>query len=251
MTQLLSALSAWENFYRAFIFQDRYKLYFQGLGNTLLIAAGASVIGVAVGILFAAIIYIRKKTGKLKVLSGVCNFYITVVRGTPVVLQLFLMYFVVMSAVDSGIIIGAVTFGLNSGAYVAEIIRAGLESIDEGQMEAGRSLGLTMGQTMIRVIIPQAVRNVLPPLFSEFITLVKETAVVGYVGIMDLGKIPGLIQSRTFEYLFPLMIAAVLYLAVVMILTLILKMLEKYFSKSDRNSGVKIQVRGRKSGVTK
>ena len=125
------------------------------------------------------------------------------------------MYFVVLASSNNGIAIGALTFGLNSGAYVAEIVRAGFESVDYGQMEAGRSLGMSTGQTMIRVVTPQAVRNVLPPLFNEFITLVKETAIVGYVGILDLGKVPGIIQSRTFDYLFPLLIAAAMYLVIV------------------------------------
>ena len=140
---------------------------------------------------------------------------------------------------ENGILIGAITFGINSSAYVAEIIRAGFESIDDGQREAGRSLGLNTWQTMYHIIIPQALKNTLPPLFNEFITLVKETAIVGYVGIMDLGKVPGLIQSRTFQYLPPLMIAAVLYLIVVMILTLILRLIEKVLAKSDRSSSKK------------
>lgn len=134
--------------------------------------------------------YVSKKTGKLKVLSAISKTYIMIIRGTPVVLQLFIMYFVVLASSNNGIAIGALTFGLNSGAYVAEIVRAGFESVDYGQMEAGRSLGMSTGQTMIRVVTPQAVRNVLPPLFNEFITLVKETAIVGYVGILDLGKCP-------------------------------------------------------------
>ena len=148
-----------------------------------------------------------------------------------------LVYFIVFSGWDNGILIGAITFGLNSGAYVAEIARAGFESVDDGQMEAGRSLGMSTGQTMRHIIIPQAIRNCLPPLFNEFITLVKETAIVGYVGIMDLGKIPGLVQSRTFDYLFPLIIAAVLYLVIVMILTKILRIIEKRFAKADRDRG--------------
>ena len=163
--------------------------------------------------------------------------YITIIRGTPVVLQLMILYFIVFVSWDNGIMIGAITFGLNSGAYVAEIARSGFESVDDGQMEAGRSLGLSTWQTMKSIIIPQAVRNCLPPLFNEFITLVKETAIVGYVGIYDLGKIPGLIQSRTFDYLFPLIIASVMYLVIVMILTKILHVIEKKMAKSDRNAG--------------
>ncbi len=221
-------------FSRAFFEEDRWRLYLEGLGTTLTIALVAAVIGVTIGVLFAMVAYINKKTGGLKVLSKVINIYITIVRGTPVVLQMMLMYFVVFSSWDNAIMIGGITFGLNSGAYVAEIARAGFESVDDGQREAGRSLGLSNAQTMWHIIIPQALRNSLPPLFNEFIALVKETAVVGYVGVYDLGKIPGLIQSRTFDYIFPLLIAAVLYLVVVMVLTRILRVLEKNFSKSDR-----------------
>ena len=212
-------------------------MYIEGLGNTLLIALMAAVIGIAIGVTLAMINYINKKTGKLRVLTKISNFYITLVRGTPVVLQLMILYFVVFSFWDNGIMIGAITFGLNSGAYVAEIARSGFESVDDGQMEAGRAMGLSTWQTMRAIIIPQAVRNCLPPLFNEFIMLVKETAIVGYVGIYDLGKIPGLIQSRTFDYLFPLLIAAILYLIVVLGLTKILHVLENRMAKSDRNRG--------------
>ena len=147
---------------------------------------------------------------------------------------------------SSGIFIGAITFGLNSGAYVAEIARAGFESVDDGQMEAGRALGLSTMQTMASIITPQALRNCLPPLFNEFIMLVKETAVVGYVGIMDLGKIPGLIQSRTGDFMFPLIIAAVLYLVVVLLLTRILRMIEKRLAKGDRDRGAVPNAKGGK-----
>ena len=212
-------------------------MYLEGLGNTIIIAIVAALIGTVIGVACAMVNYLNKKTGKLKIVSKIANFYITIIRGTPVVLQLMILYFVVFASWDNGIMIGAITFGLNSGAYVAEIARAGFESVDDGQMEAGRSLGLSTAQTMWHIIIPQAVKNCLPPLFNEFITLVKETAIVGYVGIMDLGKIPGLIQSRTFDYLFPLVIAALMYLAVVLVLTKILHILEKKMAKSDRNNG--------------
>lgn len=233
-------VSLWERFSKAALVQDRWQMYLEGLGNTLIIALIATLIGTTIGVVFAMIKYIHKRSGKLKILTKIIDIYITLVRGTPVVLQLMILYFIVFSGWNNGIMIGAITFGLNSGAYVAEIARAGFESVDDGQMEAGRSLGMSTWQTMYHIIIPQAIRNCLPPLFNEFITLVKETAIVGYVGIMDLGKIPGLIQSRTFDYLFPLLIAAVLYLAVVMVLTKILHIIEKHFSKSDRrNGGVK------------
>lgn len=231
----------WNRFNKAVIVQDRWKMYLEGLGNTLIIAAIATIIGIVIGVILAMAKYINKRTGKLKVLTAIADGYITVIRGTPVVLQLMILYFIVFSGWPSelGFLIGAITFGINSGAYVAEIARAGFESVDDGQMEAGRSLGMSTAQTMRHIIIPQAIRNCLPPLFNEFITLVKETAIVGYVGIMDLGKIPGLIQSRTFDYLFPLLIAALLYLAVVMVLTKILHVIEKHFAKSDRINGGK------------
>ena len=224
-----------KSFEKALIAQDRWKLYLEGLGNTIVIALIAAVIGTVLGVFLAMVNYLNKKTGKLKVISKIANVYITIIRGTPVVLQLMILYFVVFATWDNGILIGAITFGINSSAYVAEIVRAGFESVDDGQREAGRSLGLSTWQTMRQIIIPQAVKNSLPPLFNEFITLIKETAIVGYVGIRDLGKIPGMIQSRTFEYLPPLIIAAVLYLAVVMLLTFILRKIEKKLAKSDRN----------------
>ena len=236
MNLILSA-SVFSKFSKAFFEQDRWKMYLEGLGNTIIIAIVAALIGTVIGVACAMVNYLNKKTGKLKIVSKIANFYITIIRGTPVGLQLMILYFVVFASWDNGIMIGAITFGLNSGAYVAEIARAGFESVDDGQMEAGRSLGLSTAQTMWHIIIPQAVKNCLPPLFNEFITLVKETAIVGYVGIMDLGKIPGLIQSRTFDYLFPLVIAALMYLAVVLVLTKILHILEKKMAKSDRNNG--------------
>lgn len=229
----------WRSFEKSFIVEDRWKLYLEGLKNTLIIAFIAAVIGIIIGVILAMTNYINKKTGKLKIFTAIANVYITVIRGTPVVLQLMIMYFVVFVSWDNGIMIGAITFGLNSGAYVAEVARSGFEAVDDGQREAGRALGLSTWQTMRHIIIPQALRNCLPPLFNEFITLIKETAVVGYVGIYDLGKIPGLIQSRTFDYLFPLLIAAAMYLVVVMMLTRILKLLEKKLSKSDRNAAKK------------
>ena len=232
-------IELWNRFDKSFFEQDRWKMYFEGLGNTIIIALIATLIGTTIGVLLAMIKYVNKRTGRLKILNKIASVYITIIRGTPVVLQLMILYFIVFSGWDNGILIGAITFGLNSGAYVAEIARAGFESVDDGQMEAGRSLGMSTAQTMYHIIIPQALRNCLPPLFNEFITLVKETAIVGYVGIMDLGKIPGLIQSRTFDYLFPLIIAAVLYLIVVMILTKILHVIEKSFAKSDRRNGGK------------
>jgi len=236
---LLNAKTLAERFQSAFIEDQRWKLYFEGLGNTLIISALALVIGVVLGFIIAIVNYTHKKTGKLNILSWIFKVYITLIRGTPVVLQLFIMYFLILIFIESGVIVGAITFGLNSAAYVAEIARGGLEAVDDGQMEAGRSLGLSYTQTVIKIILPQALRSILPALFNEFISLVKETAVVGYVGIRDLGKIPGLIQSRTFDYLFPLLFASVLYLIVVLGLTAVHRLIDKSLTKSDRNRGGK------------
>ena len=243
---MLNAKTLIDRLRSAFLVENRWKMYFEGLGNTLAISALAVVIGVVLGFLMAMVIYTHKNTGKLKILNFLFKIYITVIRGTPVVLQLFIMYFIVLVSVDSAIIVGAVTFGLNSAAYVAEVARAGLESIDVGQMEAGQSLGLSYWKTMIKIILPQAFRNIVPALFNEFIALVKETSVAGYVGILDLGKIPGLIQSRTFDYLFPLLFASLLYLVVVYGLTLVQKFIEKMLARSDRNAGYKKITGGRK-----
>ncbi len=243
---LLNAKTLAERLRSAFVVDDRWQLYFQGLGNTLIMSFLAVLIGIALGFILAAVIFTAKKTGKGKILAAICNVYITVIRGTPVVLQLFIMYFIVLISVKNGIIVGSITFGLNSAAYVAEVARAGLESVDEGQMEAGRSLGLSYTKTMIKIILPQAFRNIIPALFNEFIALVKETSVAGYVGILDLGKVPGLIQSRTFDYLFPLLFASLLYLVVVYLLTLVEKLIEKQLSKSDRSGGKKTISGGRK-----
>lgn len=234
----IAAITAKERFYKAFIQNERYLMYFEGLKNTLIIALFAVCLGIAIGVIVAMINYVNKRTGKLKIISAIAKIYVTVIRGTPVVLQLFIMYFVILVSLDNGILIGALTFGINSGAYVSEIARAGIESVDYGQMEAGRSLGLSTSQTLFKIIMPQALRNVLPPLFNEFIMLIKETAIVGYVGINDLGKIPGLIQSRTFDFMFPLFIAAAMYLIVVLLLTGILKLIEKKLARSDRNGGL-------------
>ncbi len=246
MELLLNAKTLADRLRSAFLVDDRWKLYFEGLKNTLEMSLFAVLIGVVLGFLIATVVYTHKKTGRLKILSAICHVYTTVIRGTPVVLQLFIMYFIILATVKNGIVVGSVTFGLNSAAYVAEVARAGLESVDPGQMEAGRSLGLSYTKTMVKIILPQAFRNIIPALFNEFIALVKETSVAGYVGIVDLGKIPGLIQSRTFDYLFPLLFASALYLIVVCILTLIERFIEKQLSKSDRGNATKFIKGGRK-----
>lgn len=217
---------------------DNLINYVIGLGNTIIISLCAAIIGIVIGVVLAMVNYLNKKTGKFKVISKITNIYITVVRGTPVVLQLLILYYIVFMGWDK-IFVGALTFGLNSSAYVAEIIRAGFESVDDGQREAGRSLGLSTWQTMWHIIIPQALKNSLPPLFNEFITLIKETAIVGYIGAKDLSKVTDTIGGSTFNYIAPLILSAAIYLGIVMLLTLALKKIERRLAKSDRNGGGK------------
>lgn len=220
--------------------KDNIELYIGGLKNTLLISAIALVVGAVVGVILAMINYLSKKTGKFKFFSVLANIYITIIRGTPVVLQLLFVYFVIfISTPVPKPIAGALAFGLNSSAYVAEIIRAGFESVDDGQREAGRSLGLSTGRTLWHIIIPQAIKNSLPPLFNEFITLIKETAIIGYIAVEDLSMVSESIGAATFNYIAPLVFSACIYLGIVMLLTLALKRIEKVLAKSDRNGGKK------------
>ena len=225
---------------------DRYKLIFDGLRNTFTITFGALAIGVVLGILVAAVRTSFDKNREamkarggigyyvLAFLNGICKFYLTVTRGTPVVVQLMISYFVIFALADNGIPVAIFAFGVNSGAYVAEIFRAGIMSIDHGQFEAGRSLGFNYFQTMRFIVIPQMFKAVLPTLCNEFIALLKETSVAGYVGVIDLTKAGNTIAGRTFEYFIPLISVAVIYLVMVMILSWLVGRLERRLRKSDR-----------------
>lgn len=229
----------WENFkhdfYLNFIKEDRYMWLVDGLKTTLTITIFAAAIGIIIGFLVAIIRSAHDKSGKFKVLNGICRVYLTVIRGTPTMIQLLIMSYVVFGSVTGHkILIGSLSFGINSGAYVAEIVRSGIMSIDQGQTEAGRSLGLNFSQTMRLIIIPQAFKNVLPALVNEFIVLIKETSIVGYIGMMDLTKGAMLIQSRTYNAFMPLMAAALIYLVVVMILTFFMNKLERRLRTSER-----------------
>ena len=229
-----------------FIEDDRWKWILQGLGNTLLITIFALIIGVLLGIIIAAVRSTYDKNGAdmkkrggpayvfLKIGNTLCNLYLTVVRGTPSVVQLLIMYFIILVNVTNGVIVAIIAFGINSAAYVAEIFRGGIMSIDEGQFEAGRSLGFNYMQTMFHIILPQAIKVILPSLFNEFITLIKETAVAGYVGVMDLTKAGDKIRGRTFSAFMPLIAVALIYLVLVILLTQLLKQLEKRLRKSER-----------------
>lgn len=218
----------WESFYYSVIYDNRYEYILEGLLNTLLISFLAVVIGVLIGVVIALIRSYHDKTGKLKVEDWICRTYVNLIRGTPVILQLMIIYYVIFETVDINIVlVGVLAFGINSGAYVAEIIRAGINSVPNGQMEAGLSLGLTYGQTMRHIILPQAVKNILPALCNEFITLIKETSVGAYIGIVELTKASDIIASRTYDYFFPLIIIAIIYLVLTLGLTKLVGVLER------------------------
>ncbi|TCL60321.1 amino acid ABC transporter membrane protein (PAAT family) [Kineothrix alysoides] len=220
-------------FEAAFITGDRWKLYLNGLGVTLEIAFFAAILGMVIGTLLAFMKLSVRRNGKKSILVVLANVYIDVIRGTPSVLQLMIMWFIIMANSKNGVLVAILSFGINSGAYVAEIVRAGILAVDNGQMEAGRSLGLSKVQTMIYIIIPQAVKNVLPPIGNEFIVLLKETAIVGYVSLTDLTRVANQIASRTYEAFMPLIGAAVIYFIVIKILTILLAKFERRLRKSD------------------
>ena len=227
--------------YTNFIAEDRWKYLTDGLKVTIIITLAALVIGIVLGALVAVVRVTHDKACRpglgLRLLNAVCQFYLTVIRGTPVVVQLLIMWFVVFASAksDQKLMVAIIAFGINSGAYVAEIFRSGIMSIDPGQMEAGRSLGLNYTQVMIRIIMPQAVKNILPTLNNEFIALVKETAVVGYIALGDLTRGGDQIRSQTWDAFPPLLAVALIYLAIVMLLEKLGKIVERRLAQSDRS----------------
>ncbi len=235
-----------EQFVLNFIQDSRWKYLVQGLGRTLTIALFAVLIGTFIGIIVAIIRSsydknresMARKGGlgyySLKLCNMLCKIYLTVFRGTPVVVQLLIAYFIIFVSSTNGVMVAAIAFGINSGAYVAEILRGGIMSVDDGQFEAGRSLGFNYIQTMIYIIIPQAFKSVLPTLLNEFIALLKETSVSGYVGIIDLTKGGDIIRGRTFSAFMPLFAVAVIYLAIVMLLTYLTGKLERRLRSNER-----------------
>lgn len=217
-----------------FLEDDRYMMLVEGLGNTAVITLGALCIGVVIGALVAIIKYCGEGVPALKPLCTLCDIYTTVIRGIPVVVVLLIFYFVIMQSAN-GITVGIVTFGINSGAYMAELMRSGIGAVDAGQMEAGRSLGMSRLQTTVHVILPQAMKNILPAIGNEMIALLKETAVAGYVAVQDLTRAGNLIRNNTFDAFNPLMVVALTYLAIVVALTRLLAVLEKRLRKGDRH----------------
>lgn len=217
-----------------FVEKQRCLLLVDGLKNTLIITAGALVIGVVIGSLVAMIKYCGQDSRLLRPLCWLCSVYTTVIRGVPVVVQLLIFYFLILKSSD-GLVVGIVTFGINSGAYMAELMRSGIGAVDAGQMEAGRSLGMSRIQTTIHVILPQAMKNILPAIGNEMIALLKETAVAGYVAVQDLTRAGNLIRNNTFDAFNPLMVVALTYLIIVVALTWLLGRLEKRLHKGDRH----------------
>jgi len=243
-----SAFQQWfidlaEDFYKNIIEYDRWLLLLQGLGNTMVMTAGALLIGVVIGIVIAVTRSVWETNGSkmrpgmgkvlLRALDGFFHVYTTIFRGTPMMVQLLLMTFVILKGIPYAMLVAIISFGLNSGAYVAEIFRGGILSIDKGQMEAGRSIGLTYTQTMWYIIAPQVIKNVLPTLANEFITLIKETSIAAYAGVMELTMAGNRIRGQTFSDFMPLIAVAVIYLVIVMVLTKLVSILERRLRQSD------------------
>lgn len=222
-----------DDIYSVVIYKDRWQLYLSGLQTTLLLAFSACAIGLILGLLVAVLkTYSQESTNPLlRFVNGLCNVYTTVIRGTPVVVQLLILYS--MAAIPNGLTACIIGFGINSGAYVSEIVRGGINSVNIGQMEAGRSLGLSRNSTMRYIILPQAFKNILPSLFNEFIALLKETSVAGYIAVTDLTKIADGIRGRTYSSV-PLYIAALGYLTLVFVITMLQKVVERRLARSDR-----------------
>lgn len=223
-----------EQFYLNFIQDDRWKYFVNGLKVTLIITLFAVLLGVVIGLIVGVIRSTYEKTHKLKILNFLCSIYLTVIRGTPVVVQLMIIYYIIFANARNKIPIAILAFGINSGAYVAEIFRSGIMSIDQGQMEAGRSLGFNYRQTMWYIVMPQAFKNVLPALCNEFIALLKETSVSGYIALQDLTKAGDIVRSRTFAPFMPLLAVAAIYLVCVVALTQGVKILERRLRQSER-----------------
>ncbi|MDD3240115.1 MAG: ABC transporter permease subunit [Lachnospira sp.] len=224
-----------EKFKQDFVQDGRYQYLLKGFLNTLMIAACAAIMGIVIGFLVAVVRSSHDKTGNMKILNFICNIYLTVIRGTPTMVQLLIIYYIIFGSLSvSKVLVAILAFGINSGAYVAEIFRSGIMSIDNGQFEAARSLGLTYRQTMISVILPQAFKNVLPALANEFIVLLKETSISGYIGLNDLTRGGDIIRSITYDPFLPLIGVAIIYLVLVMILSSLVKKLERRLRSNER-----------------
>jgi His/Glu/Gln/Arg/opine family amino acid ABC transporter permease subunit len=211
----------------------------QGLENTLMIAVAGLIIGIIIGTLIATVRVLPKYKTLPRVLNAICSFYVALFRGTPMVVQLLVFYYVllpIMGVKIAGVQVSMLVFGLNSGAYISEIMRSGIQSVDPGQMEAGRAVGLSFGTTMVKIVIPQAVKNILPTLGNEFISLIKETSVVSFVGATDLYVAFNYIGSNSYEFMVPYLVMALIYIVLVLIISLLIKLMERSLKKSDRRN---------------
>ena len=225
-------------FIESFIAQNGYVRVLEGLKNTVLIAVAGLIIGILIGTLIATVRVIPKYKRLPRILNGICSFYVGLFRGTPIVVQLLVFYYVLLPMLGTnmtGLQVSIMVFGLNSGAYISEIMRSGILSVDPGQMEGGRAVGLSFATTMIKIVIPQAVKNILPTLGNEFIALIKETSVVSFVGAADLYVAFNYIGSNTYEFMVPYLVMAVIYIVLVLLISAGIKFMERSLRKSDRS----------------
>ena len=228
-----------DKFIEIFLEQNGYVKVIQGLQNTLLIAISGLIIGIMIGTLIATVRVFPKYKRLPRVLNSICSFYVALFRGTPMVVQLLVFYYVLLPLLGvhmTGVQVAMAVFGLNSGAYISEIMRSGIQSVDSGQLEAGRAVGLGFGVSMCKIVIPQAVKNILPSLGNEFITLIKETSVVSFVGAADLYVAFSYIGSNSYEFMVPYLVMAMIYILLVLVISLLVKLMERSLKKSDRRN---------------
>lgn len=228
-----------ERFMEIFIQQNGYVKVVEGLQNTILIAVTGLIIGVLIGTIIATVGVLPKYKRLPRILNGICTFYVALFRGTPIVVQLLVAYYALMPMFGAnlpGIQVAMIVFGMNSGAYISEIMRSGIQSVDSGQMEAGRAVGLSFGTSMMKIVIPQAVKNILPTLGNEFIALIKETSVVSFIAVSDLYMAFNYIGTNSYEFMVPYLVMALIYIVLVLIITLLVRILERSLKKSDRRN---------------
>ena len=228
-----------ETFVNYFIEKDGYITVLEGLKHTAIIAVLGLLIGIVIGTLIATVRVIPKYRVLPRILNGVCSFYVGLFRGTPIVVQLLVFYYVLLPLMGirmPGLNVAVMVFGLNSGAYISEIMRSGIQSVDGGQMEAGRAVGLSFSTTMMKIVIPQAVKNILPTLGNEFIALIKETSVVSFVAVADLYMAFKMIGTNTYEFMVPYLVMAIIYIVIVMLISLGIKLMERGLARSDRRN---------------
>ena len=226
-------------FLEIFLEQNGYVKVLEGLQNTITIAVTGLIVGIIIGTLIAAVRVMPKYNRLPRILNSICGFYVAMFRGTPMVVQLLVFYYVLFPLLGwkiTGLQVAMLVFGLNSGAYISEIMRGGIQSVDPGQMEAGRAVGLSFSTTMLKIVIPQAVKNILPTMGNEFITLIKETSVVSFVGAADLYVAFNYIGSNSYEFMVPYLVMALIYIVLVLVISLLIKLMERSLKKSDRRN---------------